>query len=201
MGVMDMSTSCSTDSFTLDGVEYVVIDISEYAHPILCADFIMPCEFQYNPGTNNRRGYVADYELIDNKLYGTKVIYLGGEPVSSKKLFVDFTGAFVIAFISHSGRYGGLYCGVEYYIYFDRAFELIFQNGILIEKRDLSAAKIEFEQLVNSKRYGSGFIEAHRIKIARKHLKYSYHSHQYTHRETSMLVMNQLDLMDDCYDR
>ena len=79
-------------------------------------------------------------------------------------MFVDFTGAFVIAFIPHSGRYGGLYCGVEYYIYFDRAFELFFQNGILIEKRDLSAAKMEFEQLVNSKRFGSGFIEAHRKK-------------------------------------
>ncbi|MGN0623139.1 MAG: hypothetical protein ACI4JA_04215 [Oscillospiraceae bacterium] len=195
-----MSFSNITDSLTLNGTEYIIIDVSKGVHPILCADFIMPSEFQYNPGTNNRRGYAADYEVINDRLFGTKTVYVDGNPVFSEKLPVSVTGAFVIAEIYHIGRFSALYRGVEYYINFDRAFELIFENGSLIKTRDLFSAKKEFEILKNSHRYGSGFLQAHKKKIARKHLKYPYHTVQYTTRESSMSVMNQLDILDDFYD-
>ncbi|MGN1402809.1 MAG: hypothetical protein ACI4XB_00645 [Ruminococcus sp.] len=140
-----MSFSIVTDTLVLNETEYVIIDFSKNVHPILCAEFTIPCEFQYNPSTNNYRGYVADYEVINGKLFGTKMICVECKPVFSKKLPVNVTGAFVIAQIYHAGRFSCLYCGVEYYINFNRAFELFFENGSLIEKRDLSSAKKEFD--------------------------------------------------------
>ena len=188
------------DSLMYNDKEYIVIDYSKGTHPILCADFKLSTPAPYNPSTNNHRGYIANYSIIDGKLYGKKICYWYNERICSEELPVQVTGAFVISRIKHSGNYSFPFGGVEFYTEFPESYELIFNDGQLVEIRILYEAYEEYQKLEKSRRYCTGYLIAHQKKIARKHLKYDYYIIPYTCREYCYEPYTELTFCDDDYE-
>ncbi len=200
-----MSFGYSADIMLIDGKKYIVIDVSENVHPIFCADFTItseiPYDRQYTPSTVNRRGYNLLYRVENGQLYATKTCYYYNEPFSSAEQKLTLNGYFVIAKLrnDHWG-WGNLFGGVIEYIDYTFPFELLFENGILKEMRDISSAPKEYDKLVESNRYALGYLRAHRKKIALKYLKGSYYEAPYYIRERSYPEGIEIRLLDDTYE-
>ncbi len=130
-----MSFGQARDSFFYENTEYTLQAISEGKHLINCADFHLDIEVQFNPSTNNRKGYIGRYFVENNMLYGIKRVYLYSEEVNSEKIFLDFTGGCIIV-----APDPGVQCRYFQYLYCDVAYELIFEKGNLVGVNDLSKA-------------------------------------------------------------
>lgn len=143
--------------------------------------------------TDCRRGYLAEYFIDENNmLFGEKSTerYIKNEDGSfntefetSPKLQMNYTGSAVIA-IYNNGRMGHsdfLSCYLDY----DRAFELYFIDGELVEITDLAPAIKEWQDFEKSKesepkKYNKKGYEYNREifdckdEITKKYLQYRY---------------------------
>jgi len=178
---------------TMQAVDYVkigkklykLIDIEKDKQIITCANFIMP---EHNgsltESTGCYRGYTANYYITKNKLYGIKYqeIYYENlsdyKEIKSFKLFIPYTGSCIIA--------NGNGCNSDFissYIDYIEAFELYFENGILIEKFPLISA-IEKMNVLNENDVYNNEMEPYeravlREYLAREPLKYKYDNSTY----------------------
>jgi hypothetical protein len=148
--------------------KYVLIDVEEDKQIITCADFGMPDSTEMIICTSCWRGYMADYYVIRKTLYGIKMDPVGKN--RSSRTFIPYTGSCIIA-------YGDYWNSdfIESYLYYDEAFELYFENGILKEKLTLSSAIEKARAFRKTDEYkNNGDIRDIMEQIAREPLKYNY---------------------------
>ena len=159
---------------------YVLIDVEKDKQIITCADFDMP---DYTGiisiSTACWRGYMADYYVIKNILYGIKSQDISFEnsrenkKIKSSKRIIPYTGSCIIA-------YGDAWNSnfISSYIDYDEAFELYFENGILKEKLTLASAIEKTRALSKTDEYKTKMEPYERAnireQIAREPLKYNY---------------------------
>ena len=149
------------DSMYFGEMEFVLIDTEEGKQIIEFAEFKMP---EHDPmlGVINTacwRGYVAEYHVIDDMLYGIKDLGHVRSPITK----IPFTGSCIIA------RGDNIWNTdfIEMYLDADEAFELYFEEGTLKEKLSLNSAIEEARAATDD---NGETLE----RIARKPLKYGY---------------------------
>jgi hypothetical protein len=173
-------TMQAADYVTIGKKIYSLIDIEENKQIIKFADFVMPTHNGENYISSACwRGYMADYYIIKNTLYGIKKqdYYCENtkehKTIKSPKLFIPYTGSCIIAF---GDAWNSDFLST--YIDYDEAFELYFDNGILKEKLSLLSAIDKVKVFAKNDVYNNK-IEPYeraivREYIAREPLKYKY---------------------------
>ena len=140
------------------------------------------------------RGYLAEYEVTDNVLYGVKTVKTLNrekntiDDLSSKCLRMNYTGSILIGRTDDETDFIADY--FDSYLDTDEAYELHFVNGVLDKEISLKAALDEWERIVTQlkkeidekinkgmykdKYEGWTDIDAKQRDFAKENLKYSY---------------------------
>lgn len=168
--------------------KYVLID-NEIGHNLIDSAEFFPKEIEKRNGlylnTACHRGYIADYIIWDDRIYGQKTIiniyhekkemilenpnyhfiHKWDNLISEVKP-LDYTGSIVIVkddcFPSDF---------LDNYLDASSAYEMYFKHGRMVEVRNLRDAIEEFKN--SDLQYGKEYRNK-RVNIARKYLKYQY---------------------------
>ena len=110
-------------------------------------------------------------------------------------------GSFVIGKINqeHIG-WGHLFGGVDDYVIYDNTYEIFFENGILTDMTDISAANQEYIQLEKSHKYNQRKLREMKPKIAVKYLKGCYYEAPYYSRESNYSDGDEISIWNDPFD-
>jgi hypothetical protein len=173
------------DYINIGRKKYKLIDVEKNKQIITCADFNMPNHNEkISVSTACWRGYMADYYIIKNILYGIKSQDIFFEDskkdkrIKSSRIIIPYTGSCIIA-------YGDAWNSdfLSSYVDYDEAFELYFKNGILKEKLTLISAIEKMKELSKTDEYENKMEPYERAKIreqiAREPLKYNYNRSTY----------------------
>ena len=167
-----MTMQCS-DHIWYNNEKFVLIDCEKGKDIINSADFGLK---NFSSMTCCYRGYIAEYFIEGNFLYGKKTVEDYETTDSgiklnfrtSPKMRMNYTGSAIIA-INDSEKYYGTDF-FDCFLFFDRAYELYFIDGELCELTDLSPAIKEYKALEDSLKHK---FEKTR-EIAVKYLQYEY---------------------------
>ena len=181
----------SADYMYLGKKKCKLIDVEGKKQIIDCGDFPVPDESWYlNITTACMRGYTAVYYIVRKTLYGIKkqeVYNLQnideGKVIKSSKIMIPFTGSCIVAY----GGKGWNSDFISSYLDYEEAFELYFEEGLLVEKLSLDSAIQKAKIMFESEKYRTG-MEPHeraqwRERTARKPLKYKYFRSTYKWRK------------------
>lgn len=88
----------ASDDFIYNRKKYVLIDVEKDKQIVDCAEFIMP-EHSFSICSACWRGYVAKYEIVKGKLYGTRKEWDWEmqKNLQSKRMFMNYSGSCIIA--------------------------------------------------------------------------------------------------------
>ncbi len=186
-----------SDHVTYKDKRYVLVDTESYL--IGSADFdVTPAE-----GINTAcwRGYTAEYEIVDNVLYGIKSVMTFNreknkpEISSSSRLKMNYTGSILIARTNNDESFIADF--LESYLCTDEAYELHFDNGVLNEEISLKEVLDEWEEIeaqiemeikekiskgIYKEKYeGWDDINSKQCEFAKDKLKYNYCNYKWGH--------------------
>lgn len=172
--------------------KYTLIDCEKEKELIDSADFNL--EDMDGVCTSCWRGYMAEYFIDDDELYGIKEIWvpcddgkklsLGIESSDKKKL--NYSGSIIVA-LNEDGASG---CAdfTDDFLYFDEAYEMYFEEGVLLEIISLKAAIDEYQSYLSQRDQDNSFNDITdsfsyeselRKQIKAKSLKYKYKNYKW----------------------
>lgn len=158
--------------------EYTLIDME--LGKDMAEELIDPSE-KHVLSTACWRGYMAEYYIADNVLYGrtTTEEWQSVEDTESPKQRIHYTGSCVVAYNNEEMLFISDF--LECYLGSDEAYELHFSDGILDEVRDLGKTILEYKKGWldgGIERDKDGIITAAGMKqrdlLTRRDLKYKY---------------------------
>lgn len=168
-------TMQSCDYIWYKNEKFVLIDCERGKDIINSADFGLK---SFSAMTCCYRGYTAEYFIEDNFLYGQKTVEDYTEKTDSRitikfktspKIKTNYTGSAIIA-INDDSRYF-MSDFFDSFLFFDRAYELYFIDGELLELTDLLPAIQEYKASEDS--------FEKRKEIAVKYLQYEYGNYKW----------------------
>lgn len=174
-------TMQSCDYIWYKNEKFVLIDCEKEKDIINSADFGLK---SFSAMTCCYRGYTAEYFIENNFLYGKKTVLDYTEKSDSNitinfktspKIKTNYTGSAIIA-INDKSQYI-MSDWFETFLFFDRAYELYFIDGELLELTDLSPAIQEYKALKDNLKNTQNCYEIlnkKREEIALKYLQYEY---------------------------
>lgn len=180
-------TMQSCDYVWYKNEKFILIDCEKKKDIINSADFGLK---NFSAMTCCYRGYTAEYFIEDNFLYGQKKVVDYTERTDSDikinfkkspKIKMNYTGSAIIAINNKDNKYI-MSDFFETFLLFDRAYELYFIDGELLETTDLSPAIQEYTALKNSLKNTSSYYELlgkKRKEIAIKYLQYEYGNYKW----------------------
>lgn len=176
----------SCDYMWYKNEKFILIDCEKEKNIINSADFGLK---NFSAMTCCYRGYTAEYFIEDNLLYGQKKVEDYTEKTDSSitinfkispKIKMNYTGSAIIA-INNNNKYI-MSDFFETFLLFDKAYELYFIDGELLEMTDLSPAIQEYTKLTNNLKHTKNYYELlskKRKEIAVKYLQYEYGNYKW----------------------
>lgn len=181
-------TKQSCDYMWYKNEKFILIDCEKEKDIINSADFGLK---NFYAMTCCYRGYTAEYFIENNLLYGQKKVayYLektdSGIKIDFKispKIKMNYTGSAIIAINNDDNKYI-MSDFFDTFLFFDRAYELYFIDGELLEITSLSPAIQEYTAFKNSLKHTQNYYEIlwkKREEIAVKYLQYEHGNYKWS---------------------
>lgn len=181
--------------------QYVLIDCEKGKDPIDSAPFEVDDMQQLC--TACYRGYMAEYFIEEDYIYGIKESLeiekedkkANLKSVKSAKHKLGYSGSLIIA-RDKDGSLGSA-DNTHSYLYYDEAYELYFEDGMILEVCDLKEALEEFQAFndelernkgVNDCKEPKDFTERfHKVHEAEREISSKYLKHEYGNYKWSMV--------------
>ena len=156
------------DYFTFKNRQFIVIDIERGKRPH--EEFVQ--KMRRPVSTACYRGYVAQYQMEDDKLFGHQIFNDGNSPDT----LLHYTGSMLIAW-NHDKFWTTDF--LQCYLNAEEAYELFFEDGILKVIQDLTSVIAEAKTIRKSRWWISDLVSPNERnetmdEFCRSHLKASY---------------------------